>query len=68
MRACAVSVSMRWSGGSDEDDSLMPELVDEENFVFFANPKGILLAPNIGACFRDERNSTYNPGIAEQEE
>ena len=45
----------------------MPELADEENFVFFANPKGILLAPNIGACFRDERNSTYNPGIAEQE-
>lgn len=26
-----------------------------------------MLAPNIGACFRDERNSTYNPGIAEQE-
>lgn len=56
--------ALEWA---DEDDSLMPELADEENFVFFANPKGILLAPNIGACFRDERNSTYNPGIAEQE-
>jgi len=56
--------ALKWA---DEDDSLMPELADEEDFVFFANPKGVLLAPNIAACFRDERNPEYNPEIAEQE-
>ena len=56
--------ALKWA---DEEDSLMPELADEEDFVFFANPKGVLLAPNIGACFRDERNSEYNPEVAEQE-
>ena len=56
--------ALKWA---DEDDSLMPELGDEEDFVFFANPKGVLLAPNIAACFRDERNPEYNPEIAEQE-
>ena len=56
--------ALKWA---DEDDALRPELADEGDFVFFANPKGVLLAPNIGACFCDERNPEYTPEISEQE-
>lgn len=51
----------------DDGDSFMPDLADEKDFVFFANPKGLLLAPRISACFRDECNTGYNREIAERE-
>ena len=44
----------------DKNESLLPELRDERNFVIYANAKGMLIASNVSYCFCDPRNPTYN--------
>ena len=48
---------LKWE---DKNESLLPELRDERNFVIYANAKGILIASNVSYCFCDPRNPTYN--------
>lgn len=54
--------SLKWE---DTEDSLLPELEECENFVLYANPKGLLIGPDIAAYFADKRNPIYNAGEAE---
>jgi len=44
----------------DNEDNMMPDLKDEKNFVLYANPKGMLIAPNIAEYVKDGRNPMYN--------
>ena len=48
---------LKWE---DNDDNMMPDLKDFQNFVLYANPKGMLIAPDIAAYVKDERNPMYN--------
>ena len=48
---------LKWE---DKNESLLPELRDERNFVIYANAKGMLIASNVSYCFCDPRNPTYN--------
>jgi len=41
-------------------DNLLADFKDRENFVIYANAKGMLLAPDISFCFKDSRNPTYS--------
>lgn len=55
--------SLKWE---DEEDSLLPDLKECNNFVLFANPKGLLIGPDIAEYFADKRNPLYNAGLAEK--
>jgi len=48
---------LKWE---DNDDNMMSDLKDFHNFVLYANPKGMLIAPDIAAYVKDERNPMYN--------
>ena len=48
---------LKWE---DKNESLLPELRNERNFVIYANAKGMLIAANVSYCFYDPRNPTYN--------
>lgn len=48
---------LKWE---NKNESLLPELKDEKNFVIYANAKGMLVAPNVSYCFRDPNNPTYD--------
>lgn len=48
---------LKWE---DKNESLLPELSDESNFVVYANAKGMLIASNVSYCFCDPRNPTYS--------
>lgn len=47
-------------GWENHPDSLFSELKDRQNFVIYANAKGMLLASDISFCFKDAGNPTYN--------
>ena len=49
--------SLKWE---DEEDSLLPDLKEFDNFVVFANPKGLLIGPDVAPYFADKRNPLYN--------
>ena len=40
---------LKWE---DKNESLLPELRDERNFVIYANAKGMLIASNVSYCLR----------------
>lgn len=48
---------LKWE---DNEDNMMPDLKEFQNFVLYANPKGMLIAPDIAAYVKDERNPMYN--------
>ena len=56
--------SLKWE---DEEDSLLPDLREFDNFVVFANPKGLLIGPDVAPYFADKRNPLYNAELAEEE-
>lgn len=56
--------ALQWE---DDDDSLLPDLKEFENFVLYANPKGLLIGPDVAAYFADKRNPLYNAELAEEE-
>lgn len=51
----------------DDDDSLLPDLKEFDDFVLYANPKGLLIGPDVAAYFADKRNPLYNTKLAEKE-
>lgn len=56
--------SLKWE---DEEDSLLPDLKEFDNFVVFANPKGLLIGPDVAPYFADKHNPLYNAELAEEE-
>lgn len=52
---------LKWE---NKNESLLPELKNERNFVIYANAKGMLIAPNVSYCFCDPHNPTYNAANA----
>lgn len=56
--------ALQWE---DEEDSLLPDLKEFENFVLYANPKGLLIGPDVAAYFADHRNPMYNAELSEEE-
>ena len=54
-------------GWEDEDDSLLPDLAEFDNFVLYANPKGLLIGPDVASYFADAKNPLYNKVEAEGE-
>lgn len=48
---------LKWE---NKPDSLLPDLKDEEEFVIYANAKGILVAHGVAAFFCEERNPMYD--------
>ena len=53
--------------GEVTKDSLLPDLKEFGNFVVFANPKGLLIGPDVAEYFADKRNPLYNAELAEEE-
>ena len=43
-----------------KEDELIPGLEDRKEFVFFASPKGLLLASEVAPFFADKHNSRYD--------
>lgn len=56
--------AMQWD---DEEDSLLPDLREFENFVLYANLKGVLIGPDVAAYFADQRNPLYQAEASEME-
>ncbi|MDR0940058.1 MAG: DUF3843 family protein [Mediterranea sp.] len=56
--------TLKWGNG---DDGLLPELKHSLDFVLYANPKGVLVAPDVAPYFADKRNPLYNADIAAKE-
>ncbi|NCC09384.1 MAG: DUF3843 family protein [Bacteroidia bacterium] len=56
--------SLKWE---DNKEALIPELEESNNFVLFANAKGLLIATDVASYFADSRNPTYNQEMAEYE-
>ena len=56
--------SLHWE---DNDDALLPGLRKYSDFVLYANPKGLLVAPDVAACFADAENLLYSPQKASEE-
>lgn len=44
----------------NKNESLLPKLRNHNNFVVYANAKGMLIAPDASYCFCDPRNPTYD--------
>lgn len=38
--------ALKWE---DEEDSLLPDLKEFDNFVLYANPKGLLIGPDVAS-------------------
>ncbi|MDD3038367.1 DUF3843 family protein [Bacteroides sp.] len=51
----------------DEEGSLLPDLQEFENFVLYANLKGLLIGPDVAKYFADKRNGLYDAEVAEEE-
>ena len=51
----------------DEEDSLLPDLKEFDNFVLYANPKGLLIGPDVASYFADKHNPLYSAEEAEEE-
>ena len=56
--------ALQWE---DEEDSLLPDLKEFSDFVMYANPKGLLIGPDVAPYFADKRNPLYNAEVAEEE-
>lgn len=56
--------SLKWE---DEEGSLLPDLAEFDDFVLYANPKGLLIGPDVAPYFADKRNPLYNAELAEEE-
>ena len=56
--------ALQWE---DEEDYLLPDLKDFEDFVLYANPKGLLVGPDVANYFADKRNPLYNQEDAAEE-
>ena len=56
--------ALQWE---DEEDSLLPDLKEFSDFVMYANPKGLLIGPDVAPYFADKRNLLYNAEVAEEE-
>ena len=54
-------------GWPDRPGALLPDLAPCREFVIYANTKGILLAHDVAACFRDPHNPMYDPQRAIEE-
>lgn len=52
---------LKWE---NKPENLLPEMKDDNNFVIYANAKGLLIAPNAADCFCDSRNPIYNAATA----
>ena len=50
-----------------EGQNILPDLAKEKEFVLFANTKGILLAHDVAAYFRDSHNPQYDESRATTE-
>lgn len=55
---------LKWE---DDNDSLLPDLKEFENFVLYANPKGLLIGLDVAPYFADEHNPMYSEMAAEAE-
>ena len=60
---CFFIQSLGWE---DDDDSLLPDLAEFEDFVLYANPKGLLVGPDVAQYFADKRNKYYDQEVAEE--
>lgn len=56
--------SLKWE---DEEGNLLPDLAEFDDFVLYANPKGLLIGPDVAPYFADKRNPLYNAELAEEE-
>ncbi len=56
--------SLKWE---DKEDELLPDLMECENFVLYANPKGLLIGPDVATYFADRRNPLYDAEASEEE-
>ena len=56
--------ALQWE---DEEDSLLPDLKEFSDFVMYANPKGLLIGPDVAPYFADKRTPLYNAEVAEEE-
>lgn len=55
---------LKWE---DDDESLLPDLEEFDNFVLYANPKGLLIGLDVAPYFADERNPMYSEMAGEIE-
>lgn len=56
--------SLKWE---DKEEALLPELEEYVDFVLYANPRGLLIGPDVAAYFADKRNPMYLPLAAEED-
>lgn len=56
--------ALQWE---DKEDALLPDLKEFSDFVMYANPKGLLIGPDVARYFADKRNPLYNAEMAEEE-
>ena len=56
--------ALQWE---DEEDALLPDLKEFSDFVMYANPKGLLIGPDVARYIADKRNPLYNAEMAEEE-
>lgn len=56
--------SLQWE---EKPGSLLPDLKEFDNFVLYANRKGLLIAPDVVEYFADKRNEFYQAGASEEE-
>ncbi|WP_294473002.1 DUF3843 family protein [uncultured Bacteroides sp.] len=56
--------SLKWE---DEEGALLPDLAEFDDFVLYANPKGLLIGPDVASFFADKHNPLYNAEMAEEE-
>lgn len=54
-------------GWEEDEESLLPDLAEFDNFVLYGNPKGLLIGPDVAPYFADKRNPLYNAEAAEEE-
>lgn len=54
-------------GWENKEDELLPDLKDFDNFVLFANQKGLLVGPDVAEYFADPRNPMFSQQLAEDE-
>ena len=57
LKAFFVDV-LQWE---NRPEQLLPELQAHQDFVIYANAKGMLIAVDAAFCFSDTRNPVYNP-------
>ena len=56
--------SLKWE---DDEETLLPELAEFDNFVVYGNPKGVLVAPDVAKYFAAGNNPLYDAATTEEE-